>query len=205
MLLVMDESGDPGLVLKPGQSPWLVVAGVLFSTREDGVACRAAMADLRAKNGSKEFHFTKNSNNLRRSVLDILAAANFRYYAVACDKSKLQTGVWKKPAALRHELAGRLTALVATRLVDCSVWFDTFGGKPTDRGYAKHIRTVAGETPDGRPRVKECRAFDSDKELLIQAADYICGAMAASLHTKGKGSDFVRTIRRQRGEVLVWP
>jgi hypothetical protein len=205
MLLVMDESGDPGLVIPPGQSPWFVIAGVLFTTREDGQACRVALTDFRRAHGGRELHFTKTADKRRRQVLEVLTGCPFRYYAVACDKSKLEPGRWRKPADLRHALVGRLVGRVAPLLTDCTVWFDTLGGRTVDSEYGRHVRHAAGKLPNGRGRVADCRPRDSGKELLIQVADYVCGAVARSFRPGRDEGRYLRLIAGREAGLIVWP
>ncbi len=205
MLLVLDESGDDGLIVQPGQSPWLVIGGLLFPDQVSALACRAALGEIRKKHGGKEFHFRNNTPARRALVLNGLAASPMTYHAVACDKSQLPPGRWRKPHDLFSDLAAEFITTLADRLQDCTVWFDSLGGRDVDREYGRHLQRSAGQSGTGRGRVKDWKALDSSKELLIQAADYVCGAVARSVKTDGAERQYRSIIRRREGLVWTWP
>lgn len=205
MLLVLDESGRDGLKQPPGMSPWLVIAGVLFVTREDSVACRAALIALRQTLGGKEFRFSKNTDRRRRAVLEFLAARPLTYFAAACDRSRINHRRWKKPIDLYRGLAGHLIGQLAPHLAGCTAWFDTLGKGDVDREYGKHLCRSSGRDGHGRCRITDTRAFDSDREPLIQVADYVCGAVAHHLKSGQQNEDYYRLIRKREGGMFFWP
>jgi hypothetical protein len=201
----MDESGDKGLKLGQGSTPWLVIGAVLFPSRESADACDDVIKGLRQDLGSKEFHFAKDADERRTAFIETVRGSTFTYYCVACDKSRLNLRRWKKPEHLFNEVAGHLMAMVSPMLADCTLWFDTLGGKTTDREYARFLEKKAGHH-GGSPRISRSRSIKSDKENLAQLTDYVCGSIHRSVAQKGnKPQEFRELFQVREGTVLIWP
>ena len=205
MLLLMDESGDKGLKLGQGSTPWLVIGAVLFPSKELADSCDEIIKGLRQELGSKEFHFTKDADERRTVFIETVRESTFTYHCVACDKSRLNLRRWKKPEHLFNEVAGHLMAMIAPMLADCTLWFDTLGGKKPDREYARFLEKKAGHH-GGAPRISRSRSIRSDKENLAQLTDYVCGSIHRSVAKKGnKPEEFRELFHVREGTVLIWP
>lgn len=204
MLLLLDEYGDKGLKLGGGSSTWLIVVGCLFPSREVAAGCGEQLAVLHEKLGGREFHFTSDSPARRRGVLALIAGFPFTYHGVACDKRKLRLRDWK-PDDLYDEVAGRLVDALKPGLEKCTVWFDTLGGKGSDREYGQRLTRRAGHL-GSIPRVAHCRRMDSRTQVLGQLADYVCGAVSRSIRAEAENPDeFRKLIEAREGQMVFWP
>jgi len=75
MLVFIDESGDSGLKISEGSSRFFIVALVVFEDREEATACDRRIELLKRELGrkDKEFHFHRNSHNIRTLFLQAVA------------------------------------------------------------------------------------------------------------------------------------
>jgi hypothetical protein len=89
MLVFIDESGDSGLKIEKGSSKFFTVALVAFEDHEEAIACDQRISLLRRELGWKEgseFHFNKNSKEIRKSFLKAVLPYNFFYYGIVINK-----------------------------------------------------------------------------------------------------------------------
>lgn len=204
MLLLMDEYGDSGLKLPGDSSRWLIIAATVFTTREVADSCGEQLAQLHGKLGGREFHFTKDSPRRKEEVFALIAGFPFTYHFIACDKTRLVLRNWK-PNDLYEEVVGQLIDALKPGLENCTVWFDTLGGKKSDREHGQRLGKRAGHTPDG-PRIKHSKRMNSVKEPLGQLADYVCGAVSRSIRAEAKNADeYRKVIKSHEGQVILWP
>lgn len=204
MLLLMDEYGDNGLRLDAGSSRWLIITASVFASRELADGCGEQIKKLHETLGGREFHFTHDNQNRKERVFALLATFPFTYHFVACDKRLLRLRDWK-PNDLYEEVAGRLIDALKPGLEKCTVWFDTLGGKKSDKAYGQRLSKRAGFTPDG-PRIKHAKRIESAKESLAQLADYVCGAVSRSVRAEAPNADeFRKLIRAHEGQTIYWP
>jgi hypothetical protein len=205
MLLLLDESGDTGLKIGAGSSDWLVIAAVLFESREIGDRYETELRNMREQLGGREFHFAKDDDERRKVVLNRLREFEFEYHAVACNKTKLNINTWRKPQHLLFAVVDRLIERLAPKLSKCTLRFDTIGGTQDNSAYGKHIVKRVGIL-DGSPRVVHHKAVVSDSFPLCQLVDYVCGALTRSVKQLKKDADVYRELLKNReGKIIFWP
>jgi hypothetical protein len=200
----MDEYGDSGLKLPGGSSRWLIITASLFGSRKVADECGMQLTRLHEKLGGREFHFTNDRQRRREEVFGLIAGFPFTYHFIACDKERLILRDWK-PNDLYEEVAGQLIDALKPGLENCTVWFDTLGGKKSDREHGQRLVRRAGHTPNG-PRVKHVKRMDSAKQPLGQLADYVCGAVSRSIRAEADNADeFRKLIKSHEGQATIWP
>jgi len=90
MLVLIDESGDPGFKLSKGSSRYFAVAMVIFQDMQQAEsasnAIRAARTTLRV---NPEFKFNKCSDPVRNKFFDAVLPFNFAIRALVVDKAKI--------------------------------------------------------------------------------------------------------------------
>lgn len=204
MFVLLDESGDHGVSKGSFPDPWFCIAAVLVS-RDNGPAVDEAFDGLRAAHGEREFHFTDDSDAVRRSVLAAISALDFHYYGIGCNKSLLKQPTWKKPRVLYREVTERLLMKIDFPPTCLHVQFDTLGGKRTDNEHATFLRKNIRDKKLHTHGVKT-KSVDSSKSNLAQVADYVCGAFGRSLRTaEPSGSVFRSIIQSKETGVVMWP
>ena len=201
----MDESGNKGLNPTGGESTILVSAAVIIETRASLEECRSAIINLHKLHGGKEFHFKGDPPFRRTAILDAIARLPVMYCATFCDRKAIDLRRFRKAEDLYNGLAGHLIERVAPLLVGSALWFDTLGGKKADQAFAKFIKARAGRCREGKPRIKDCRPTQSDKEPLGELADDVCGAVSRSLRDDRDNREaYRRIIRRIEFDVTEW-
>jgi hypothetical protein len=204
MLLLLDEYGDAGLKLDAGSSRWFIIAGVLFASREIAELAGTELVALHQTLGGREFHFTHDSASRKETVFACLATLPFTYHFVACDKHLLKIRNWKADD-LYDEVAGQLIDVLKPSLTKATIWFDSHGGKKSDRTYGQRLVRRAGHTTEG-PCVAHTKRMDSNKQVLAQLADYVCGAVSRSIRAEATNADEYRKLLRHReGFAVMWP
>lgn len=204
MLLVLDENGDEGLDFGSGASVWLVIAGCLFDDRDHAAECEAELVAFRKTTKVKELHFTRDPDARRRRVLALIARFRFTYHAVAVDKRNLKPRDWR-PGDIYDRVAGRLVNHLLPRLTDCTLWFDTKGGKKVDQKHGSRLVRLARRAKGDAPRIARAAGMNSRKQPLVQLADYVCGAVSRSIRADtDDADDYRRLIAAREGEVLLW-
>jgi hypothetical protein len=90
MLVLIDESGDPGFKLTKGSSPFFVVGMVVFHDLKEAerasAAIKQAMVDLRVK---PEFKFSKCPDIARDGFFEAVLSHEFLVRALVVDKAKI--------------------------------------------------------------------------------------------------------------------
>lgn len=179
MLVLIDESGDPGFKLARGSSPFFVVAMVLF--RDFGEAERAsrAVGDARESLGVRpEFKFSQSRDPVRDAFFEAVLPFDFRVRALVVDKSRIYSQNLREDTErfyryfvqllMRHD-HGTLT--------DAHVRIDGSGNRAFRRELGRYLRRQIGPGS-----VKKMRFIDSRKDNLVQLADMAVGAIARSYY-----------------------
>ena len=89
MLVFIDESGDSGLRVVAGSSKYFVVSLVMFQDNDAASACDQRIQLLKRELGydpSFTFHFTENSDRVRRAFLQAVAPQDFLYFGFVLNK-----------------------------------------------------------------------------------------------------------------------
>ena len=82
----IDESGDSGF--SDGSSPFFTLASVVFNKMEEANICSQAIENLKkelgwaSKKSKSEFHFNRNTDQIRKKFLTTVSQHKFDYYCV---------------------------------------------------------------------------------------------------------------------------
>jgi hypothetical protein len=209
MLVFVDESGDAGMKLEAGSSPFFVVTAVLFEDHEEATACDRHINEVRQQLGlrsHKEFHFTSDTPAIRQHFLRQVSSYEFFYFAVVLNKRRLWGPGFRYKAPFYKYTVNLVFQNMRPHLADATVVIDRSGDRDFRRQLAPYLRKKIGERK-GQPRIiRKVRAERSHGNNLIQLADMICGAVARSFQTRRKDRHTYRGIVRHRElRVQVWP
>jgi Protein of unknown function (DUF3800) len=203
-LLLMDESGDPGMKLGEGYSDYFTVCLVLFPDEADAELCRARIHSLRAELGMKlsgkasEFHFCKLSHERREAFLTEVSAFPFSFFTATITKARLSGRAWLKKDYMYETAATMAIDLVRDELLEAKLVFDATSSRTFDWGLLRKLKKHVG-TYEGLPVIKETRRFDSHKDDLIQLVDMVCGAAMC------EEDDYRRIIRHKKWGRAAFP
>lgn len=205
MLVFVDESGDAGMKLGQGSSPYFVVTAVMFDDHDAAQACDDAIGALREELGwplRREFHFSHQNEVTRKRFLALAAKHDFFYMSFGLNKSQVNgEGFSVKESLTKFE--SRLTFENAKpHLEDAIVVFDGSGAKEFRQQFASYLKRRINPT-GGIRHIKKVKIQDSQTNNLIQLADMVCGAVARSI-THGD-DQYRKVIRMRELRVRVWP
>lgn len=202
MLVLIDESGDPGFKLVRGSSSHFVIAMVIFDDEGDAEKASAAIRDLRGQLRLKtEFKFAKSHDNVKDAFFDCVCAYPFRVRAVVVDKSAIYSGNLRTRKALFYNFFVKsLLEHDNGRLHDARVKIDGSG----DRRFRNELNTyLRRELHEGK--VRSVKFAESHRDNLIQLADMVAGAILRSYRLDRKHADRWRRLLERHGKVgNIW-
>ena len=204
MLVFIDESGDPGLILKPGTSKFFTVAFVIFEDHDEAFACDQRITLLKKEIGWKdhnEFHFKRNSHVARKNFLYAVSSFKFSYYAIAIDKQRLMKGTLDKKT-FYQTVYGLVLEKAEEQLNRATIIIDQYGSLDFKLQLSKYLKA------QGRQKnlIKKVKMQRSHSNNLLQLADYIAGVVSRSIQRDLKyGIEYRKIIKGREKAVWIWP
>lgn len=202
MLVLIDESGDPGFRLAHGSTSHFVIAMVIFEDYGDAEKTSAAIAALRQELRVKpEFKFTRMADGIRDKFFDRIGTCNFRVRALVVDKSAIHS------PHLRTE-TDQFYRFFLRQLLDndqgilsgASIKVDGSGSAEFKREMGSYLRRQrCGE------KFGKLKFVDSKTDNLVQLADMCAGAILRSYRAEGKDNRRWRRALHRTGRIDdVW-
>lgn len=205
MYCFIDESGDPGLKVDRGSSPYFTIAVAVFESAEAVRECQSGMDALAAAlhmQPGAEFHFHSDSHQRRMALLGVLRDANFKISSFTLNKAspKLQAPGYHYKASLYKNVCGMALDNASALLKSASVVIDGSGERIFRQQLQQYLRRSMPPGAVARVSIKS-----SHSDPLLQAADYAAG-VANRIATGAKGSDeYFAAVRRKFISRRVWP
>lgn len=199
----MDESGDAGLKLEKGSSPFFVVVLVAFSDPETMDLLDQRLKLLRKElqlSDYFEFKFSKCRSDIRKEFLRAVAPYDFFYYGIIIDKAGLYGEGFKVKESFYKYVTQLVFLNAREHLDDAIVHIDSSGERAFRRELDAYIkRRINSE----KRHIRHVR-FSSNNNL-IQLADMVAGALHRSQTNKPDAKDYIRLIRHREAYVQLWP
>lgn len=176
MLVLIDESGDPGFKLEKGSTRHFVAAMVVFRDFKQAEACSQAIKGLRTKLPHKgEFKFNKSDMRVRDGFFQAIEEHGFEVWALVVDKTCIHSENLRRNDEKFYNYFVKLLLDCGAQLKDARVKIDGSG----DREFKQHLqRYLKKSLPEGA--VSSVKFANSQKDDLIQLADMVVGAIARS-------------------------
>ncbi len=178
MLVLIDESGDPGF--KDNSSRYFILTMIVFREADDhgrypkaeqaASVIKDAMISTRHK---PEFHFTDCSQRVRNSFFAALnsSTCDFEVYSLVVDKKLIVSDHLKKsPQKFYNFMLKQL--MTHSPIEGATVKID--GQK--SKAFRKALQSYLRQGNHGM--LAKLKFSDSKQDLLIQLADMACGAVA---------------------------
>jgi len=177
VLVLIDESGDPGFKLAKGSTSHFVVAMVIFQDFEEAertsAAIETAMEELRVK---PEFKFSKCSDAVRDGFFQAVAPFKFIVRAMVVDKAKVYSKNLREDTERFYNYFVQMLMRHDNDALDgANVKIDGSGDREFKNALAAYLRHQLG---DGK--IAKMRFADSRRDRLVQLADMVAGAIARS-------------------------
>lgn len=177
MLVLIDESGDPGFKLTKGSASVFVAVLVAFHDREAARQTQAAIDELaRRLRLSGELKFSKSRAEVRDSFFAAVRPFDFRVRAIVVKKELIYS------RTLRMDKESFYSFFVKSMLKfdggllrGARVVIDGSGDREFRQELGAYLRRHCGAGA-----IKHVRFADSANDRLIQLADMCAGAIARS-------------------------
>jgi hypothetical protein len=208
MLVFIDESGDSGLEIDKGASRFFTVGLIVFEDHDEADKCDQRIELLKTElhwTPGSEFHFKRNSHQVRIAFLQAVAPYNFFYYGIVIDKEprKLWSEGFKTKDAFYKYACGLVFENAKEKLNDAIVVIDESGSGDFRRQLAKYLRQKMNQSSR---LVKKVKMQRSQSNNLLQLADYVAGVINRSVSQEKKfAEEYRRIIAHREIYVQVWP
>lgn len=201
MLIFIDESGCPGFKLGKGSTPYFVVAMVIFHQASDAESTASTIQALKEKLKLKsEFKFNKSSNTIKDHFFEAIANCPFSVRAIVVDKSNVYSSRLRADdESFYNFFLKSLLAYDNGVLNNAAIKVDGSGDREFKQALAKYLKN---NLPTGK--IASFRFVDSNKNVLIQLADMVSGAIYRSYRNdsnKDTQNRWRRSLRRQLDNV----
>jgi hypothetical protein len=214
----IDESGDTGLDLDAeGTSPYFVVTAVWFETQESLDLCLDQFRQLRQKFRFKErdeFKFSKVDDDRKQAFFEFIASHSFSYAACYLDKTLIaEDREWHQSTFFFSKIFEPITQALGEwyrqaeqrlgkwlrEFVQYDQCLDTTYQNVIQKGF----RAIPSTIPEKLSIVHKVNQGKSNKELALQIADMICGAIRESIASNQQ--TYRRLIRKKEICVTMIP
>lgn len=207
VLAFIDESGDTGLKLGQGSSPFFVVSLVLFENDEEAEACKRAIDDLRKNLGlpsNFEFHFTHNAHPIREAFLSEVGRFNFSYFSLVIDKreSTLQKPMFQNKESFYGFACNKVILQALPLLDNASIVIDKTGNEEFRVGIKK-LLMMGSEI--NYSAIKKIKQQESRKVNLLQLADYVAGVSSRLVQGRRGGEQYYNLIKHREIRTEMYP
>jgi len=207
MLVFLDDSGDPGFKVAKGSTRCFVIALVIFDDELEAEKCAVALKECRRALGLSddfELRFSGMKREYRLALLARAAQFKFRVRAIVMNKERIYSSELRdsKESFYRYAIKMVLKHNFG-RISDAKLKIDGHGDREFRRELrsylSREVRTRTGEPPV----IRDLKIVDSERNILIQLADLVAGALRR--HAEGIKDDreAYRTAIAQRLE-NVW-
>lgn len=207
MLVFLDESGDAGMKLGRGSSPYFIVGAVSFESQDEASACDAAVDDLKRKLSLGtvfEFHYVDNTRRQQRAFLETVSRFDFRTHILAIDKTRLSRQAVSFNENLYRVAAGLTFESAREHLHDATVVIDGSGDRTFRRQFQSYLK--ASINLDNQKHVGSVKIQPAHQNNLLQLADYVASITGGYLNNRTAGVSYRREFLQHREETFrVWP
>jgi hypothetical protein len=208
VLVFIDDSGDAGFKLTQGSTRSLVIACCVFPTNDAAERASAEFRILKESLGMserQEFKFAKTSRDRRAQFARLAAKQDFFVRAIRFDKERVfSEHLRSSPEHFYNYAIRQVLSKSGQHVRDARVRLDGSGGREYKKALYSYLRKQANVEIPGT--VQSVKLIDSHRDLLIQLADMVAGAVRHSFDKDGAiGSecfDILRPVFRDRRSSL---
>lgn len=202
MIIFIDDSGDPGFNIIGGASKYFVIACVIFDDELVAEETALAIKKYRRKINfpdTVEFKFAKSRNQIKKDFLHAVAKFNFRVRVVVVNKSIIRSRELKYSKESFYSYFIKQVLLHNKgSLKNSKIKLDGHGDRLFRRSLTTYLRRELNNSE--RKVMKNLRLVNSKRNVLIQMADMIAGAVRRHYDSSTKGNKIYRQIIEKKIE-----
>lgn len=209
MYVFLDESGDTGYKFDKGSSKFFTLTAVVFETNAASIEATNKIKAIisKMKDPKFEFHFTKNTPGTRKKFLSCLEGCQFYWYSISIDKQLIFSPRLQNSDHMLKTVAKYLCNNLKDKVENGIFIFD----KNDSKKFYKELSTILKTEFNGENSkvVKEIKALESHREVLIQIADYCAGIINLSKSENKKkfnyGKELYQYLATKNISNQTWP
>jgi len=204
----IDESGDPGMKIGGGSSPYFTVTMLVFEDNDEALAADQRIGLLKRELRFPphfEFHFNNLRPDFRQEFLKAVAPYEFFYFAIVINKQKFTGPGFRYPDSFYKYACSLVFENAKPYLTNATVVIDGSGSRQFRRQLAAYLRKRINDPKDGRQFIKKIKLQDSRGNHLLQMADMLCGAVARCNSRKDDAEVYRRLVSHREMSVQFWP
>jgi len=202
MLIFIDDSGDPGFKVGKGSSEVFVIALVIFDDPLDAEETALKIKRLRQSlgiNNTFEFKFNKCRKDFRCKFLSTVADSKFRARVIIMRKDRIYGKELRSSKESFYNYAIKMVLKYhGGTISNAKIRLDGHGDRQFRRALSSYLRRELNR-PD-KKIFKNLKFVDSHRDVLIQLADMVAGAIHRSYYADKNDKDLYRGIIEQRIE-----
>ncbi len=181
MLVLIDESGDPGFKLNKGSSAYFIVSMVVFASFDEAEKCSLAIQKLQQDQRIfPEFKFSNCRKEIKDKFFKCIKPYNFQIYALAVPKAEIYSAALRTDCDKFYNFFVRQLLTYHDNLLrDAHIKIDESGDREFKNEMATYIRRMMKTGC-----IKNIKFKKSKGDHLIQLADMITGAIVRSYSSK---------------------
>jgi hypothetical protein len=191
-----------------GASEYFTVTLIAFEDHEEAAAVETRIELLKRElrlPPEFEFHFSKLKAAWREMFLQAVAPYEWFYFSIVLNKAKLTGKGFQFPDPFYKYTCGLVFQNAKPYLSDAIVVIDGSGGREFRTQLSTYLRKRVNETGDGKKFVRNVKLQDSHRNLLLQLADMVCGAVARDYTMPAEKSRYRKLISHREMQVQYWP
>lgn len=202
MIIFIDESGDAGFKIQKGSSLTFVVALVIFDDELDAEETALKIKKLKKtlrKSGRFEFKFNKSNKDIRIQFLESVKNCKFRIRAIVLQKEKIYSKVLRssKDKFYNYVIKSALDNN-QNSIRNAKIRLDGLGEKSFKQNLIAYLRR--NQNQGSKTVMKNLKFRDSRKDVLIQLADMVAGAIRRSYDLTKSDHKIYKKILKKRVE-----
>lgn len=177
MLVLIDESGDPGFKIARGSTPHFVVAMVVFRDLKQAEATSKVIETARAQLRVKpEFKFNKCSHMARDGFFEAIQPCSFAVRALVVDKASIYSDSLREDKERFYNYFVKLLLEHDNGVLQgARIKIDGSGDREFKQELERYLRQQCQAG-----KIASVKFSESHRDNLIQLADMAAGAIARS-------------------------
>jgi hypothetical protein len=203
MLVFIDDSGDPGFKVGKGSTPVFVIGLIIFYDELEAEETALKIKKLRRKLSladNYEFKFNKCSKNFRCRFLETVKNSPFKVRAIVMQKSKIYGEELRKSRESFYNYAIKMVLKHHGGTIEnAKLRIDGHGDRNFKRALSAYLRKELNPLGKTKKQVfKDLKFVDSRRNVLIQLADIVTGAIHRSYNEEKIDCKLYKEIIKER-------
>lgn len=208
MLIFIDESWDSWFKFGKWSSEIFTIILVVFNENDEAEACDSRIELLKREifwNVNEEFHFKRNSDNVRKQFFEAMIPYNFFYYWFVLNKKRLYGEWFRSKESFYKTISWYIFENAKEKLDNAKIVIDKNWNNEFRNSLAKYLKTKMNNS--SIKRIKKVKMQDSHKNNLLQLADYVASWLNRlyNIWKNRNNYDYIKKISSKEIYVQVWP